>query len=89
MSEPWRVCLEEAWEAYRAGSIPIGAAVVDAEGRVGSRGRNRIYEGDAPAPFLAGHRLAHAEVNALGALDHTPPDPQVCTLYTTPEPCPL
>ena len=44
LSEPWRACVELAWEAYRAGSLPIGAVVADAQGNVLSRGRNRIYE---------------------------------------------
>lgn len=89
LANPWRCCLEEAWAAYRAGSIPIGAVVVDQEGRVVSRGRNRIFERTAEPPFLAGHRLAHAEVNALLNLDHDRIDPRRCTLYTTTEPCPL
>ena len=25
LSEPWRACVEEVWEAYRSGSLPIGA----------------------------------------------------------------
>ena len=89
LSIPWRACLEEAWEAYRAGSIPIGAVVTDAEGRIVSRGRNRIHETHAPTPYIAGSRLAHAEVNALAALDPHRADPRSCTLYTTTEPCPL
>jgi hypothetical protein len=44
LSEPWRACAEEAWEAYRRGSLPIGAVVTDALGNVLSRGRNRIHE---------------------------------------------
>ena len=43
LSQPWRACLEEAWTAYRAGSVPIGAAITDGAGRVVARGRNRIY----------------------------------------------
>jgi tRNA(adenine34) deaminase len=29
---PWQACLEEAWAAYRAGSVPIGAVVTDGRG---------------------------------------------------------
>ena len=25
LDEPWQVALEQAWAAYRAGSLPIGA----------------------------------------------------------------
>ena len=86
---PWQICLEEAWTAYCAGSLPIGAAITDAAGRVLARGRNRIYESTPDGPTLFGHRLAHAEVNALVALDYRAVDPHTCVLYTTTEPCPL
>lgn len=84
----WRAAFEQAWAAYRADTIPIGAAVVDGAGSVVAAGRNRIFD-TAPEPgTLAGSRLAHAEVNALLALPLTPtarfPDH---TLYTTTEPC--
>ncbi len=81
--------MEQAWAAYCAGSLPIGAVITDAAGRVLARGRNRIYESTPSGPTLYGHRLAHAEVNALVALDYTGLDPLACTLYTTTEPCPL
>jgi len=52
------------WEAYLAGTIPVGAVVVDEAGEVLSQGRNRIF--DEPRDgHLGGSRLAHAEVNAL------------------------
>lgn len=86
---PWRRCLEEAWAAYRHGSIPIGAAIVDEQGRVVSSGRNRVFEHSAERPFLCGHRLAHAEVNALVGLDYARTDPRKCSVYSTTEPCPL
>ena len=89
LAQPWRCCLDEAWAAYRAGSIPIGAAIVDGSGAVVSTGRNRVFEPDLIPPFLGGHRLAHAEVNALVALDYARADPRECALYTTTEPCPL
>jgi tRNA(adenine34) deaminase len=86
---PWRVCVELAWEAYRAGSLPIGAVVADAEGHVLSRGRNRIHERSGADGHLFGHKLAHAELNALVTLDNDGCDQVECTLYTTTEPCPL
>jgi tRNA(adenine34) deaminase len=89
LAPPWRCCLEEAWTAYRAGSLPIGAAITDASGRIIARGRNRIFEPAAPDGLLAGHRLAHAEMNALLALDHAGIDRRAGILYTTTEPCPL
>lgn len=89
LSQPWQVCLEEAWAAYFAGSLPIGACVVDAEGNILSRGRNRIDEKQVEAPYISDNALAHAELNALLALTADRPTRHKATLYTTTEPCPL
>jgi len=89
LSEPWRACVDLAWEAYRADSLPIGAVVANAEGHVLALGRNRIHEKSGPAGVVFGHDLAHAELNALLSLDHHANDPRACVLYTTTEPCPL
>jgi tRNA(adenine34) deaminase len=89
LSEPWRASLEESWSAYRAGSIPIGSVITDRGGWIVARGRNRIFEGTADPPFLHGHRLAHAEMNALVSLGNSEPDPTSLVLYTTVEPCAL
>jgi tRNA(Arg) A34 adenosine deaminase TadA len=89
LSEPWRTCVDLAWEAYRADSLPIGAVVANAEGRVLAVGRNRIYERSGPVGVVFGHKLAHAELNALLSLDKDANDPRACVLYTTTEPCPL
>jgi tRNA(adenine34) deaminase len=86
---PWRACADLAGEAYHAGSLPIGAVVTDVDGNVLSRGRNRIYERSGEGGTLFGHRLAHAEVNALIKLDYDRHDPRDCALWTTTEPCPL
>lgn len=91
---PWRACIEEAWTSFRNGSLPIGAVVVDADGTILARGRNRLGERHAASPhlpgtpYLTGNQLAHAEVNALLELgpDRDPPHVR---LYTTTEPCPL
>jgi len=84
LDEPWRASLELAWEAYLAGTIPVGSVVAAADGKVVARGRNRIF--DPPGQGLSGSRLAHAEVDALAKLpvtdryrDHV--------LYSTLEPC--
>lgn len=83
--EPWRESFQLSWEAYAANTIPVGAVVVDADGRIVSRGRNRIFEPDGPRGELANTWLAHAEVNALATL---PPEryPEH-VLYTALEPC--
>lgn len=80
--------MEEAWSAYRAGSQPVGAVITDAAGKILTRGRNRIFETTAPAHALVGSRVAHAEMNALAALNHGAPSSS-SILYTTLEPCPM
>ena len=88
LDEAWQVCFEQAWQAYRLGTVPTGAVVTDGDGRIVARGRNAVYEVDAPPGHLCGSLLAHAEVNALVGLDPTGRyDGHV--LHTTMEPCAL
>ena len=89
LSTPWQACLEEAWTAYCAGTIPIGAAITDGEGKILSRGRNRIWDANVPAGQVGQTELAHAELNALLALGVDQGDRHTWALYTTTEPCPL
>ncbi len=97
LSLPWQAALEQAWSAYRAGCVPIGAVVTNADGCILTRGRNHIHD---PWPAAGAHaatvvhsQLAHAELNALIDLDHIAGrdhlDVHTCVLYTTTEPCPL
>lgn len=86
LDEPWRLCLSLAWEAWGAGTIPVGAVLVDGRGAVVATGRNRVHDRTGPAGQLAHSLLAHAEVNALIGLtpekryrDHV--------LYSSLEPC--
>jgi tRNA(Arg) A34 adenosine deaminase TadA len=67
VAAPWRAALELAWAAYAAGTIPVGAVVVDASGRIVAEGENVVYRADADVP-LDGSCLAHADVAALGQL---------------------
>ena len=89
LPRPWRACLEEAWAAYCAGSVPIGAVITEGSGRIVARGRNCMFESSVEGYYLSGNRMAHAEINALLALGDLDVDPRVCTLYTTTEPCPM
>lgn len=82
----WRTALELAWEAYRAGTIPVGAVITDADGTVLAAGRNRINDTDAPVGQIFGSRVAHAEINALVQLSVSRTYRE-CTLWTTLEPC--
>jgi tRNA(Arg) A34 adenosine deaminase TadA len=85
VSAPWRAALELAWAAYAADTIPVGAVVVDASGRIVAEGQNAVYRPGAAAP-LAGSRLAHAEVAALACLTAEGAHEDK-TLYATLEPC--
>jgi tRNA(adenine34) deaminase len=87
LDSPWREVLILGWEAYEAGSIPVGAVVVDDGGAILARGRNRIFE-DPREGRLAGSRLAHAEINALAQL-RAPATYEGATLYSLLEPCHL
>jgi tRNA(Arg) A34 adenosine deaminase TadA len=82
----WRAAFELAWEAFAAGTIPVGAVVTDADGTVLACGRNRITESSAPEGQIFGSRVAHAEINALVQLDMSRRYFD-CTLWTTLEPC--
>lgn len=90
LSAAWEVVVSEAWDAYCAGSYPIGACVVGASGNVLSRGRNRLSEERRTDGLIAGHRLSHAEINALLTLPDLPQGEFVSlTLVSTTEPCPM
>jgi tRNA(adenine34) deaminase len=86
---PWQAALEMAWEAYCVGTIPIGAAVADADDNIVARGRNRILDKNAPDGQIFDDMLAHAEINALLALNLDQESRHASALYTTMEPCPL
>ncbi len=88
-SAPWRAALEQAWEAYRDGSVPIGAVITDLNGSILAGGRNHIHDQNAPAGQIHSSSLAHAELNALLQIDRRKVDTHTCILYTTMEPCPL
>jgi len=89
LSIPWRAALEQAWEAHCAGDLPIGAVITGPQGEILARSRNRIFSDHAPGVQIAGDTLAHAEINALLALQADKITRHACTLYTTVEPCPL
>jgi tRNA(adenine34) deaminase len=89
LSPVWQATLEEAWQARCAGCMPIGAVITTAEDRIVARGRNQIYEPRAVSEVVQGNQLAHAEVNALLALDLNGLDRHSLHIYTTMEPCPL
>lgn len=88
LAVPWRVCLEEAWSAYCADAVPVGAVVVAADGSVLARGRNQQSDRANAPGLVRNHTLAHAELNALIACQRYDRD-ATQALYTLLEPCPL
>jgi tRNA(Arg) A34 adenosine deaminase TadA len=69
LTPPWQICLDDAWRACRAGSVPVGAGVAAADGRLLARGRNQQGRRDNGTGLVRDHPLAHAELNALLACD--------------------
>lgn len=89
LSTPWKACLDEAWQAYCAGSLPIGAVIVGKDGEILTRGRNRIFQSNK-LPFNANnHEIMHAELQCTLALDQNSIPRRSAELYTSMEPCPM
>lgn len=87
LSEPWKIAVQQAWQACRAGTLPIGAALADRSGRVVACGHNLRLAEHAAHP-LAGSSVAHAEILTLGSVKHKAAL-QDFVLYSTLEPCPM
>ena len=80
-ADPMRAALAEATAALATDDVPVGAVVVDAQGHVVGRGRNR-READ-------GDPTAHAEVVAIRDAAESRGEWRLdgCTLVVTLEPC--
>jgi len=78
-----RLALELAQEAGEDGEAPVGCVVVDSEGSVIGRGRNRREQLKSPT--------AHAEIEAIENACKSLGDWRLagCSLYVTLEPCPM
>lgn len=75
--------LQLAQEAASRGEIPVGALVVDKDGKIIGEGFNRREELLSP--------IAHAEILAIEQAAKTLGSRRLldCTLYVTLEPCPM
>ena len=75
------LCLAE--EAALQGEIPVGCVIIDADGHIIGRGRNRREE--------THDATAHAELEAIREACATLSDWRLagCSLYVTLEPCPM
>jgi tRNA(Arg) A34 adenosine deaminase TadA len=91
LPEHWCCAFRQAWAAYVAGTIPVGAVVVDPYGVIAAEARNRIFDSGAPpSGQLAGSWLAHAELNAIAQIDaERSRTAEGWAVYSTIEPCPL
>ena len=78
-----RAALALAHAAAADGEVPVGCVIVDAEGRIIGRGRNRRERT---------HRAdAHAEMEAIAQANEALKSWRLdgCALYVTLEPCPM
>ena len=82
----FQVVFELAWEAHRAGTVPIAAVITNEAGDIIATAKNQIFaKGEG---MISNHSLAHAETNAILMLsDDRFPDIREFTLYTNVEPC--
>src|SRR5208282_3056812 len=80
---PMSLALAEAEKAERAGEVPVGAVLVDAQGRVLAKSGNRVEALSDPT--------AHAEILVLRAAAKARGSARLedCDLYVTLEPCAL
>ena len=84
LSAQWQIAFYEAWEAYKSGGVPIGAAIFDKDGALVIKDRNRSGEAE-----VIDKLISHAEANCLRRLDLPDAEIRAATLYTTMEPCPM
>ena len=77
------MALEYAREAYDAGEVPVGCVIVNADGEVIGRGRNRREETHDAS--------SHAEMEAIREACANTSDWRLngCTMFVTLEPCPM
>jgi tRNA(Arg) A34 adenosine deaminase TadA len=80
--------MELAWRSLVGGTIGVGSAITDPDGKIIARGRNRVYDQPGGDGILQGNRLAHAEMNALAEVE-TDFSLADCTLWSTQQPCVL
>ena len=78
-----REALAEAEKAHQAGEVPVGAVVVDKEGRIIGRGHNLVVASHDPS--------GHAEIIALRNASQNIKNYRLdnCAIYVTLEPCPM
>ncbi len=83
IERPMALALEEARLAAGRGEVPVGAVVLDPQGRLLARAGNRVLELRDPT--------AHAEVLAIRQAARALGNERLtgCSLHVTLEPCPM
>ena len=78
-----RCAIQEAQSAMKAGEVPVGAVIVDENGRIIGRGHNRVIMDRDPT--------AHAEIVAIRDAAKKIGNYRLenCRLFVTLEPCPM
>jgi tRNA(Arg) A34 adenosine deaminase TadA len=85
----WQECFELAWRSLRSGGIAIGALLVDGDGDMVGRGRNRRFGASGGGSAEISGLLGHAEMNALVSVPAGKARSRDYVLYTTLQPCPM
>jgi len=85
--EPFRRCLELAWQSCVEGNIGVGAVITNPTGTIISEGRNRVATFASGEEPIEASPLAHAEINALAKLGGRAGGWPDHTLWTSLEPC--
>lgn len=83
MNNPMEIALAEARAAGERGEVPVGAVIVNAEGRIVARAGNHTEAENDPT--------AHAEILAIREACRVTGEPRLpdYDLYVTLEPCPM
>jgi tRNA(Arg) A34 adenosine deaminase TadA len=79
-------CLELAHESFLAGGLPVGSVIIGRDGAAVSQGRNRAYDPVGGPDRLQRTPIAHAEMNALAAVDIAA-ELDGMTLWSSHRPC--
>jgi tRNA(Arg) A34 adenosine deaminase TadA len=79
-------CLELAHESFLAGGLPVGSVIAGSNGEWINEGRNRAYDPAGGTDRLQRTPIAHAEMNALAAVDTTT-EMGGLTLWSSHRPC--
>ncbi len=81
-----RRALKLAHEALASGGLAVGSVLIDSEASIVAEGRNHAYDPPGGRQILQRTPIAHAEMNALAAVE-TGRALADDTLWSTQEPC--